>query len=109
MRSACRDSNTSRPSTDITRDGPMSRDRSSGMFRTAASAETMLTNPSFNTLDESKIYCLIIHCLIITFMSIEFFSQMTKMLIFNYYMIIGSDVDFCRKKIRCYAVTFNSK
>lgn len=80
MRCACRDCNTctSRP-------------------RTAANAESQMTNLSFDTFDESKVHCLTMHCLIImrTFTSINIFPQMTKMFIFfKYYIIMGSVVDF---------------
>lgn len=51
MRCACRDCNTSRPST---RDGPTSLDRSNGNCRTAANAESQMTNLSFDTFDEIK-------------------------------------------------------
>lgn len=94
MRCACRDCNTSRPST---RDGPTSRDRSNGNCRTAANAESQMTNLSFDTFDESKVHCLTMHCLIImiTFTSVNIFPQMTKMFIFfKYYIIMGSVVDF---------------
>ncbi|XP_065929949.1 uncharacterized protein [Magallana gigas] len=49
---APRASSASRSSTDITRDGHTSRDRSSRMWRTAASAESQMTNPSLNSFHE---------------------------------------------------------